>query len=933
MYLGGCSVAYMRPVLGLAGKAAATRRFLVTRTVLASFILACAAPTPSSAQTFGGAGGSGASGGAYGNSGADGAGAGGGGVGAPGGNSGPGSGGAPGSPGQNGIVSGPEALGDGGGGGGGLTAQTTASTSFTVDSNLTGGNAGNGGGNSSSNFGGGGGAGGFGFYAAASDAAVVVNAGIAVAAGAGGSGGMAASCAGKAGSGGGGGFGVYLGAGGSLVNSGSISGAAGGNGGTNIAPCSSVGSAGGAGGHGVSGDDLVITNGASGSIAGGNGGAGGAYGAPGDRGSNGAAGSGIYGANLTIINSGLITGALAGDGVTRGDAITFAGDANKLTLDPGSSLVGDIGILGSSTTATFTQTNADAVLSNAITGAGNVIVDDGGSGHVLTLAGTNSYTGTTDVESGKLVVNGSIGSSSSVTVESGATLGGSGIVSNLILNSGSTLATGNSIGTLNAASATFNAGMAFEVEVNGAGTSDLLNVAGTTTINGGTVVVVPDPDFAVSTPYTIITSGSGVTGKFSEVEFTAGSLFLRALLSYDTNNVYLTINPASFVDVAATSNQRGAATAAESLGPGNPICDAIFGLTTTERARQAYDALSGEIHASVAGVLIEDSRYVRDAVFARLLQASYGGSGTSSMAVANAPAMAGRMALGASAKDHNSLPPANDLAFWAQAYGAWGSIDGNGNAATVDRTLGGFITGVDANIGSGWRAGVATGYARSDLSVDARLSSGSIDSYQLAGYLGGRLGDFALRGGGAWTWSNIDAGRTIAFAGFVDQTGASYHGDTGQIFGEIALPLTYAAAAWEPFARLTYVNVDTDGFAESGGPAALTSAGTNTSLGYSTLGVRVATTTRLAGARLTPHASLAWQHAIGDIDPAQTLAFASGGTAFAVLGAPLAGDSALIDAGLTLTVGPDATLGVAYSGQLAGDVVDNAITGRFDWRF
>jgi outer membrane autotransporter protein len=658
-------------------------------------------------------------------------------------------------------------------------------------------------------------------------------------------------------------------------------------------------------------------------------------------------------ANITN-NSGLtfLGDSTAGNAtITTSDDTRFIGNAsgdNARFITTATGTV-DISGLTSGTTAGSIEGAGEYVLGNKSFKVGSNNIDtevngiisgvDGSLSKVgtgtLTLSGTNTYTGTTDVTEGKLVVDGSIGSSSQIIVASGGTLGGSGTVSNLALFSGSTLAPGNSIGTLNAASANFKTGMTYEVEVNSAGASDLLNVAGATVIEGGKVVVLPFPDFAVNTPYTIVTSADPIAGvgEFDEVEFGASSLFLSALLTYDTNNVFLTINKTSFADVAVTLNQAAAASAADSLGSGDPVYDAILKLGTAQQAQQAFDAISGEVHASVAGVLIEDSRYVRDAIFGRLLQASYGGGSASAVTLAsNAPATAGRMSLGATDKARNSLPPTNDLAFWAQGYGAWGSIDGNGNAATVDRTLGGFVTGVDANIGSGWRAGIATGYARSNLGIDARLSSGDVDSYQLAGYLGGRLGDFALRGGGAWTWSSIDTNRTIAFAGFLDHSGASYSADTGQLFGEVALPLSNAATAWEPFARLTYVQVDTGGFTE-GGTAALTSSGENSSLGYSTLGVRIATTTRIAGAMLTPHASVAWQHAIGDVSPTQTLAFASGGIAFNVLGAPLARDSGLIDAGLTLAVAPDAALSIAYSGQFAGDVNDNAVTGRFDWRF
>ena len=48
---------------------------------------------------------------------------------------------------------------------------------------------------------------------------------------------------------------------------------------------------------------------------------------------------------------------------------------------------------------------------------------------------------------------------------------------------------------------------------------------------------------------------------------------------------------------------------------------------------------------------------------------------------------------------------------------------------------------------------------------------------------------------------------------------------------------------------------------------------------------------------------------------------------------PLAEDSALIDAGLDLTLGPGMTFGASYSDQIASDLTDNAVKGRFTWLF
>ena len=46
---------------------------------------------------------------------------------------------------------------------------------------------------------------------------------------------------------------------------------------------------------------------------------------------------------------------------------------------------------------------------------------------------------------------------------------------------------------------------------------------------------------------------------------------------------------------------------------------------------------------------------------------------------------------------------------------------------------------------------------------------------------------------------------------------------------------------------------------------------------------------------------------------------------------PLAQDSALIDAGLDFALGPGMTLGASYSGQIASDLTDSAVKGRFSW--
>jgi len=130
------------------------------------------------------------------------------------------------------------------------------------------------------------------------------------------------------------------------------------------------------------------------------------------------------------------------------------------------------------------------------------------------------------------------------------------------------------------------------------------------------------------------------------------------------------------------------------------------------------------------------------------------------------------------------------------------------------------------------------------------------------------------------------------------------------------------------------VTIDTDNFKEHGGElAALKSRNLDEAIGYSTLGVRLGTVWHWQEMIVVPHASAAWQHTFDDVTPEAGLAFASTGIGFDVTGVPLAQDSALIDAGAELNLGPAMTLDVSYSGQIAHNLTDNAVKGRFTWVF
>ncbi len=371
--------------------------------------------------------------------------------------------------------------------------------------------------------------------------------------------------------------------------------------------------------------------------------------------------------------------------------------------------------------------------------------------------------------------------------------------------------------------------------------------------------------------------------------------------------------------------------------------------------RSALTQLDGEIYASAKTVLLTDSIYVREAVLGRLRQSSFIGrvgplaalgAGGPTLAYANSSEQDSSAADSAlsyaderrSAFPIKALAPAAppDTVYWIQGMGAWGRLEGDGNAASVNRNLAGGFAGVDRRIGPNWIAGLAAGYTNSFLAIGNPSSSADINTGYLAGYVGASYGPWNLRGALAGSFSFLDASRSIIFPGFADSAGSSYDATTTQVFGEVGYGIAFGAIATEPFVGLAYVDLRTGSFSEAGGSgaAALTGSAGSSDVGYSTLGARAATDWLVAkGMVLTPHASAAWQHAFGPVTPTAALAFETNGAPFTVSGVPLATDAALVQAGFDLHVNPHVTLGLYYFGELAGHVQDNSVQGNLRWRF
>lgn len=367
--------------------------------------------------------------------------------------------------------------------------------------------------------------------------------------------------------------------------------------------------------------------------------------------------------------------------------------------------------------------------------------------------------------------------------------------------------------------------------------------------------------------------------------------------------------------------------------------------------RSAMLQLDGELHASTQTVMIGDSLYLRQALLGRMRQAAFAGPSRNGSALAfGGPSLAladgtdprldnVRSDYGPGFGDLAQTPPPEreqSTTFWIQGVGAWGSIQGNGDTAGLNRTLAGFIAGADHRFAANWFAGVAGGYTNSSVTIGDRSSASTISSAHVAAYTGAGFGPWSVRAALSASFNTIAASRTVVFPGFSDALSATYNATTTQLFGEVGYGVAVGRITAEPFAGLSFVHLDARGFAEKGTPgvAALSSPGNSDNIGFSTVGVRAATDLDLSDSVvLTPRLSVAWQHAYGDVAPTATLAFSSNGASFTTTALPLARDAALIEAGAALRFNRQVALEVSYLGQLASGIQDTWLTGRLSLRF
>ena len=627
-----------------------------------------------------------------------------------------------------------------------------------------------------------------------------------------------------------------------------------------------------------------------------------------------------------IVGGGSIVKAGSGTLVLTGDN-TYSGGT---TINTGTLQIGNGGTTGSvagnivNNAALAFNRSDDVTYGGVISGTGSLT--QAGPGQ-LTLTGNNTFTGGTTVNAGRLAVNGSL--ASGVAVLGGGNLGGTGTIGGNVTVGGA-ISPGNSIGTINiTGNYTQNAGSTYQVEVGGQ--SDLINVAGTATINGGTVAVQGVAG-ARQTTYTIVTATGGVTGTYSGL--TSNFAFVTPSLSYNAQNVFLTLQT-SFAGGGGTGNQIEVGGALDKIkdAASGDLGSVITALANLDRRSgpSVLDVISGQPYADFGTMNVNNGALFMNALAQQMATARGGGGTGQRQALAQACDVAACDALG-------------PWSAWGSALGGLGSVLGNSNTSTLSYNFGGAAVGVDYRLDPRFLLGMGVGYTHGTQWVNGFPGQAWTDSVSVAAYGSftpmGPWAGFYVDALAGYAYYNNQLERQMSIPGLQPRTAT---GSTGanQFLGQVETGYRLgiyapALATLTPFGRLQGSSVTQNAFTEAGAQSLnLNVAQQTTSSLRTVLGADLAGAIGLGNERKLDLAlRLGWMHEFADTGRPITAAFSGGpSAAFTVYAATPQRDSALLGLMASTAVADGIQVYLRYDGTVGGGTDNHMLNvgARFSW--
>ncbi len=698
--------------------------------------------------------------------------------------------------------------------------------------------------------------------------------------------------------------------------------------------------------------------------------------------------------------------------VENGGFVGFNDQSNGAQATVINNAGGEVGLFGLSTagttlgsiagdgTFTLTSKNLTVGSNNNSTEVGGTITGDGGSlvkvgTGSLTLSGLNTYTGTTTVNNGALIVNGSIAPSILTTVNSNAALLGTGTVGSASINAGGFLVPGPGTPTPGTMAVrgnlVFQSGASYIVQVNPA-TASNTNVSGSAAL-AGTVAAVFAPGAYSTRDYPILTANGGLLGTFNMFETRGLPADFGASVEYSSNTAFLhlraqlvpeppitptppptlptvpppVIPPVPGLPPAAqpappdqpleaspaplpvfTVNQLNVGHAIDNFfnngGTLPPAFIPLFNLTGGNLTN-ALDQLSGEPATDA-----EKGAFKLMDQFLGLMLDPFadGRSGT------GWPSGGGN-AMGFAPEQAVNFPPDVALAYAGvlkappkpatldQHWSVWGGSFGGSNTTNGDPVIGstnvtardyGFAGGMDYHASPDIVYGFALAGGGTNWGLAQGLGGGRSDAFQAGVYGATRSGPTYVSAALAFAnhWMTTDR---YAFGG--DHLNASFDGQS--YAGRLEAGYRYAVLPMigvTPYAALQVQDFHTPGYSETdltGGGFGLSYNSMNATDTRSELGARFDDMTMIGAMPLSLRARAAWAHDWVSTPNLMPVFQALPGSAFIVYGAAAPKNSALASAGAELHLTANWSLAAKFDGEFASGSQTYAGTGtlRYMW--
>ncbi|MGT2434933.1 autotransporter outer membrane beta-barrel domain-containing protein [Bradyrhizobium betae] len=587
-------------------------------------------------------------------------------------------------------------------------------------------------------------------------------------------------------------------------------------------------------------------------------------------------------------------------------------------------------------------------------GIGNFagIIDDGGAGGGLTMAGgtqtlsgANTYSGATTVNGGTLVVDGSI--QSATTVNAGGTLAGSGTVAGVAVTGG-TLAPGSAASpfgplTVNG-SLSFTAASTYLVQVSSTNAS-LANVIGAATL-GNATVSANFTSGTVKKQYTILSATGGLGGTTFNPAVVSNMPTINATLSYDPNNVFLNVN-VDFAQAGGLSvNQQNVANTLTSFFNATGGIPAAFaalspaGLTTAS-GELGTGIIQSAINADgqFLNLMLDPTVIGRSGGFAKAGSvaqfadsddmAAYARMRPATPREREAYAMATKAPL-------LSSQPSSRWSVWAAGYGGSADVGGNAQVGSQDLTarVWGGAAGADYRLSVNTLVGFALGGGGLNYSVANAMGSGSADLFQAGIYGRHNFGPAYVSAALAYGWHDVTTNRTVALAG-ADQLQGRYKADTFSARFEGGYRFATPLVGITPYAATQVTNFNLPNYSEvslnGGGLFALNYASQSLTDTRSELGLRTDKAYAMQNGVLTLRGRAAWAHDYNPSRAVTALFQTLPGTSFVVNGARVDADSALLSASAEMKWLSGFSIAGTFDGEFSGNVTSYSGKGVFKY--